>query len=294
MQSQDSVSWFLNQAGRVPLLTHEEELLLGRSVQEWLALEIEGSPTPEQKRIIRRGQKAKDRMFNANLRLVVSIAKRYTRAVTKLELADLIQEGCIGLNRAIEKFDPARGYKFSTYSYWWIRQGITRAINQLERTIRLPINATEQINKLRAWLPKFKAENGRPPTPEECMELMGLKDKAALRNYLEHMEGVRSLDVIANMGEGSAIIDLLCNDDDTPMEVLEVTDGVEHVRNWLEVLTDKQRNVIEMRYGLTGKDPQVQVKVSEALGVSRQYIQQQEKAALTKMRLHACVGGRAA
>ena len=119
----------------MPLLTHEEELLLGRSVQQWLALEIEGSPTPEQKRIIRRGQKAKERMFNANLRLVVSIAKRYTRAVTKLELADLIQEGCIGLNRAIEKFDPARGYKFSTYSYWWIRQGITRAINQLERTI---------------------------------------------------------------------------------------------------------------------------------------------------------------
>ena len=294
MHAQDSVSWFLEQAGRVPLLTHEEEVLLGRAVQKWMTLQIEGSPTPEQRRIIRRGQKAKDRMFNANLRLVASVAKKYIRTVTTLEYADLIQEGCIGLNRAIEKFDPARGYKFSTYSYWWIRQGVTRCINQSERTIRLPINAVEQMNKLRAWLPAFKAEHHRPPTAEECMEVMGLKDKMVLRNYLEHMSGCGSLDAIANNGDGSALVDLISNDDSLPMELLEISDGLKHLRNWMDTLTDKQRNVIEMRYGLTGKDPMVQTKVSEALGVSRQYIQQQEKIALTKMRRHAYLGRAAA
>lgn len=290
MAAQDSVSWFLNQAGRVPLLTVEEELHLGRAVQEWMALEVEGSPTPEQRRIIRTGEKAKRRMFNANLRLVVNVAKRYTRAVSKLELSDLIQEGCIGLNRAIEKFDPTRGYKFSTYSYWWIRQGVTRAINQTERTIRLPINASEQINKLRAWMPEFRGEHGRQPTMDECMAYVGVKDKSVFRMYMEHMNGCSSLDSVANNGDGSRVIDLIPGSFDGPMEVLEVTDGVQHIEAWLDTLTDRQRTMIEMRYGLAGKDPMVQTEVSKVLGVSRQYIQQQEKVAINKMRLHAHMG----
>ena len=165
----DLVRSYLRDIGRVPLLTHEQEITLGRQVQELVALEVleqelasrEGveKPSPavlakeagltqvQLKKRLRSGQRAKERMVAANLRLVVSVAKKYTKR--NMELLDLIQEGTIGLVRGVEKFDPTRGYKFSTYAYWWIRQGITRAIAEKSRTIRLPIHITETLNKLK-------------------------------------------------------------------------------------------------------------------------------------------------
>ncbi|MEE2696282.1 MAG: sigma-70 family RNA polymerase sigma factor, partial [Cyanobacteriota bacterium] len=164
----DLVRSYLRDIGRVPLLTHEQEITLGRQVQDLMDLEAlqneiesrDGSkPSPDQlakasgltsvqlKRKLQHGRRAKERMVAANLRLVVSVAKKYTKR--NMELLDLIQEGTIGLVRGVEKFDPTRGYKFSTYAYWWIRQGITRAIAEKSRTIRLPIHITEMLNKLK-------------------------------------------------------------------------------------------------------------------------------------------------
>ena len=154
--SGDSVRSYLRDIGRIPLLEHDEEILLGRQVQRLMeiqAVEEEDKATAlgitekELRKQIRAGERAKDKMVTANLRLVVSVAKKYTKR--NMELLDIIQEGTIGLVRGVEKFDPGRGYKFSTYAYWWIRQGTTRAIAEKSRTIRLPIHVTENLNKLK-------------------------------------------------------------------------------------------------------------------------------------------------
>ena len=179
----DLVRSYLRDIGRVPLLTHEQEITLGRQVQELMQvekLELEiidltgEKPSVEEladklnlnpvqiKKRLRAGQRAKERMVAANLRLVVSVAKKYTKR--NMELLDLIQEGTIGLVRGVEKFDPARGYKFSTYAYWWIRQGITRAIAEKSRAIRLPIHITEMLNKLKKGQRELSQEMSRTPT----------------------------------------------------------------------------------------------------------------------------------
>ena len=182
----DLVRSYLRDIGRVPLLTHEQEITLGRQVQELMDLEsleselqskagekpsldqlakASGLSSMQLKRKLQHGRRAKERMVAANLRLVVSVAKKYTKR--NMELLDLIQEGTIGLVRGVEKFDPARGYKFSTYAYWWIRQGITRAIAEKSRTIRLPIHITEMLNKLKKGQRELSQELGRTPTVTE-------------------------------------------------------------------------------------------------------------------------------
>ncbi|MGA0365082.1 MAG: sigma-70 family RNA polymerase sigma factor, partial [Vulcanococcus sp.] len=193
----DLVRSYLRDIGRVPLLTHEQEITLGRQVQELVALEEleqelasrEGveKPSPavlakeagltqvQLKKRLRSGQRAKERMVAANLRLVVSVAKKYTKR--NMELLDLIQEGTIGLVRGVEKFDPTRGYKFSTYAYWWIRQGITRAIAEKSRTIRLPIHITETLNKLKKGQRELSQELGRTPTVTELAEFVELPEE---------------------------------------------------------------------------------------------------------------------
>merc|ERR1711991_505793 len=174
----DLVRSYLRDIGRVPLLTHEQEITLGRQVQELMDLEsleseleskagekpsrdqlakASGLSSMQLKRKLQHGRRAKERMVATNLRLVVSVAKKYTKR--NMELLDLIQEGTIGLVRGVEKFDPARGYKFSTYAYWWIRQGITRAIAEKSRAIRLPIHITEMLNKLKKRSKRTQSRN---------------------------------------------------------------------------------------------------------------------------------------
>ena len=175
----DSVRSYLRDIGRIPLLEHEEEILLGRQVQRLMeiqAVEADdkakalGITQKELRRDIRLGERAKEKMVTANLRLVVSVAKRYTKR--NMELLDIIQEGTIGLVRGVEKFDPGRGYKFSTYAYWWIRQGITRAIAEKSRTIRLPIHVTENLNKLKKAQRELSAMNGCTPTIVDIAEYL--------------------------------------------------------------------------------------------------------------------------
>ncbi len=191
--SGDSVRAYLRDIGRVPLLEHDEEILLGRKVQRLMEIEGKRKALEEQnkrkidntelaahfdydqkaiRREIREGTKAKDKMVTANLRLVVSVAKKYTKR--NMELLDIIQEGTIGLVRGVEKFDPGRGYKFSTYAYWWIRQGITRAIAEKSRAIRLPIHITENLNRLKKAQRVLSQINGYMPSVKQLSDELHL------------------------------------------------------------------------------------------------------------------------
>ena len=177
-----SLSAFLGEIGRHQLLTPEQELTLGRKVQAMAALNErctmaggEGDAcvyNDEEKRTIKRGEKAKNQMITANLRLVVNLAKRYQGK--GLDLLDLIQEGTLGLTRAVEKYDPTRGHRFSTYAYWWIRQGLNRALSTQSRTIRIPVNVNEKLTKLRAAKARLMQSNGLAPSAEQLAESMKL------------------------------------------------------------------------------------------------------------------------
>ena len=176
--SADSIGWYLSNIGRVPLLTPAEEIELAHHVQAMKRLQElpKEQLTPRQNHQIRMGTRARDRMMAANLRLVVSVAKKYQNQ--GLELLDLVQEGAIGLERAVDKFDPAMGYKFSTYAYWWIRQGMTRAIDNSARTIRLPIHVSEKLSKMRRITRELSHRFGRQPNRLELAHAMSSKSSS--------------------------------------------------------------------------------------------------------------------
>jgi RNA polymerase primary sigma factor len=286
----DSIQDFLNAAGKIPLLTHDEEIILGRRVRAMQSLLDDNPSGPydhSAKRILRVGKRAKDRMITGNLRLVVNVAKRYLHIARHLELSDLVQEGMFGLVRGVEKFDPERGYKFSTYAYWWIRQGIARAISQQDRTIRLPVNAIDCLNKLRLWMPQFFRDHGRMPSPEECAEHVGISPPV-MRHYLQHLVGTISLDQQCRNGDdASNILDMVASSDTSPMEALEISDGIQAVGSWLGDLSEHQAAVMSCRFGLDGNGPRTQKSTSLELGVSRQAVQQAEQRSLRKMQLRA-------
>lgn len=285
----DSVQDFLNQAGRIPLLTHDEEILLGRRVQamqQLLQEQPDGPFTSEQQRTLRLGKRAKERMITANLRLVVSIAKRYIRVVRHLDLADLIQEGMIGLIRGVEKFDPERGYKFSTFGYWWIRQGINRAISQQDRLIRLPINGIDCIRKLRTWAPMFMRENGRLPSAEECALHCGTSVHT-MRHYLNHIDATVSLDLRCTDDGDLTLKDLVAGLEDAPLDVIETQDGIEHLCEWVGHLSDRQQEVLALRFGTDGQAPMTLTEIGRRLEFTREAARQHESKALNKLRLMA-------
>ena len=236
----DLVRSYLRDIGRVPLLTHEQEITLGRQVQELMQverLELEildltgEKPSlevisqkldltiPQVKKRLRAGQRAKERMVAANLRLVVSVAKKYTKR--NMELLDLIQEGTIGLVRGVEKFDPARGYKFSTYAYWWIRQGITRAIAEKSRAIRLPIHITEMLNKLKKGQRELSQEMSRTPTISELAKYVELPEEDVKDLMCKAGQPV-SLETKVGDGEDTVLLDLLAGGEDLPDEQIEM------------------------------------------------------------------------
>ena len=205
--SADMVRTYLHEIGRVPLLTHEQEIVYGKQVQKMMTLLAEkeelGLSLKEWakhaqmseiklNRIVKEGQRAKRKMIEANLRLVVAIAKKYQKR--NMEFLDLIQEGSLGLERGVEKFDPTRGYKFSTYAYWWIRQAITRAIAQQARTIRLPIHITEKLNKIKKTQRELAQKLGRSAEVSEIAQELDLKSEQ-IREYLSIARQPISLDV---------------------------------------------------------------------------------------------------
>ena len=291
----DLVRSYLRDIGRVPLLTHEQEITLGRQVQELMDLETlemeleskEGSkPNRDQlakasglssvqlKRKLQQGHRAKERMVAANLRLVVSVAKKYTKR--NMELLDLIQEGTIGLVRGVEKFDPTRGYKFSTYAYWWIRQGITRAIAEKSRTIRLPIHITEMLNKLKKGQRELSQELGRTPTVTELAEFVELPEDD-VKDLMCRARQPVSLEMKVGDGDDTELLELISGDGDLPSDQVEEDCLKGDLRSLLGQLPHLQEQVLRMRYGMDGEDPMSLTGIGRILGMSRDRVRNLER-----------------
>ena len=308
-QTGDLLRSYLRDIGRVPLLTHEQEITLGRQVQELVALEeLEAEltlrsggekPSPEQlaveaglmvpllKRRMQVGRRAKERMVAANLRLVVSVAKKYTKR--NMELLDLIQEGTIGLVRGVEKFDPTRGYKFSTYAYWWIRQGITRAIAEKSRTIRLPIHITETLNKLKKGQRELSQELGRTPTLGELAEAVELPEEEVKELLCRARQPV-SLETKVGDGEDTELLDLLASEGGEPGDLVDGECLRGDMRALLEQLPELQGRVLKMRYGIDVDEPMSLTGIGRILGMSRDRVRNLERDGLAGLRrLSECV-----
>ena len=304
----DLVRSYLRDIGRVPLLSHEQEITLGRQVQELvgleeLELELEvrlgnkpsqaelaqaaGLSAPLLKKRLQAGRRAKERMVAANLRLVVSVAKKYTRR--NMELLDLIQEGTIGLVRGVEKFDPTRGYKFSTYAYWWIRQGITRAIAEKSRTIRLPIHITETLNKLKKGQRELSQLLGRTPTVTELAEAVELPEEE-VKDLLCRARQPVSLETKVGDGDDTELLDLLAGDAELPEERVDGECLKGDLRALLEQLPELQGRVLKMRYGIEVGEPQESSEpmslsaIAKQLGMSRDKTRNLERKALEGVR----------
>jgi len=301
----DLVRSYLRDIGRVPLLSHEQEITLGRQVQELMALEelesglkerYGATPSHEQlaaeagltpallRRRLQAGRRAKERMVAANLRLVVSVAKKYTKR--NMELLDLIQEGTIGLVRGVEKFDPTRGYKFSTYAYWWIRQGITRAIAEKSRTIRLPIHITETLNKLKKGQRELSQELGRTPTITELALAVELPEEE-VKDLLCRARHPVSLETKVGDGEDTELLDLLAGEGAGPDEMVDGECLKGDLRSLLDQLPELQGRVLKMRYGIEGEEPMSLTSIARTLGMSRDKTRNLERRALEGIRSHS-------
>ncbi|NDG75009.1 MAG: RNA polymerase sigma factor, RpoD/SigA family [Synechococcaceae bacterium WB8_1B_136] len=282
----DPISWYLSTIGRVPLLTAAEEIELGNQVQTMMRLveEEKGDDyTDKEKRLIRLGRRSKERMMKANLRLVVSVAKKYQGK--GLELLDLIQEGSLGLERAVEKFDPTRGYKFSTYAFWWIRQSMTRAIACQSRTIRLPVHLSERLTAIRKVSLDLAHKLGAMPSRREIAEEMGMPIEE-LDSLLRQALTTSSLDAPVNGEEGRSFLGDLIADNSHAEPLDQVERGIhqEQLGRWLTHLNDQERQVLEMRFGLEGEERHTLAEIGRMLDVSRERVRQVELKALRKLR----------
>jgi RNA polymerase primary sigma factor len=287
----DPVRMYLKEIGKVPLLTAEEEVDLAKRIEAGLfAAEKLSAVTRgvadrlrrELEAIERDGQVAKRKLVEANLRLVVSIAKRYVgRGMLFL---DLIQEGNLGLIRAVEKFDYTKGYKFSTYATWWIRQAITRAIADQARTIRIPVHMVETINKLIRIQRQLLQDLGREPAPEEIAKEMDLTPEK-VREILKVSQEPVSLETPIGTEEDSHLGDFIEDSDAVvPVEAASFILLQEQLDSVLHSLSDREKKVIQLRFGLTDGHPRTLEEVGREFGVTRERIRQIESKTLSKLR----------
>jgi RNA polymerase nonessential primary-like sigma factor len=299
----DALSQHLRAIGRIPLLTSAEEITLGKAVQALRSLEevaeeltlrsggvapsletwaAEAGLTPQQLRRRRRlGQRSRDRMVAANLRLVVTIARKY--ASRQLELDDLIQEGNLGLIKAVERFDPTRGYKFSTYAYWWIREGITRAIADQSRTIRLPVHVGESLSKLRKAQQALWQRLGRTPTVEELAAESGLKPLDIQETLFRAQQPV-SLDAGQSSEGDSTLMERIRCAGVAPDERLTGHLLSHDLARLLEDLPRQEAELLRLRYGINQEAPMTLSAVARCMGVTRDTARGIERRAVAAVR----------
>jgi RNA polymerase primary sigma factor len=262
----DSVRLYLREIGKIPLLSAEEELALAQ-------------------RVVAGEKDAKDKMAEANMRLVVSIAKRYVGR--GLDLLDLIQEGNTGLLRAVEKFDPDKGFKFSTYATWWIRQAITRAIADQARTIRIPVHMVETINKLLRTQRRLTQELNREPTNEEIAKEMEI-DVDKVEHIMKIKQDISSLDASIRDDEEDSVLADFIEDEDTVSPEESATGQLlkEQVKDMLGALTEREQKILKLRFGLEDGKSHTLEEVGQEFSVTRERIRQIEAKALAKLRKH--------
>ena len=262
----DSVRLYLREIGKIPLLNAEEELALAH-------------------RVVAGEKEAKDQMAEANLRLVVSIAKRYVGR--GLDLLDLIEEGNTGLLRAVEKFDPDKGFKFSTYATWWIRQAITRAIADQARTIRIPVHMVETINKLLRTQRRLTQDLNREPTNAEIAKEMEI-DEAKVEHIMKIKQDISSLDASIRDDEEESVLADFIEDEDTITPEQSAAGQLlkEQVKDMLGALTEREQKILKLRFGLEDGKQHTLEEVGQEFSVTRERIRQIEAKALAKLRKH--------
>jgi RNA polymerase primary sigma factor len=292
--SADSVRAYLKQIGKVALLNAEEEVDLAKRIEAGLyasermrQLEVAGEKLPLQQRrdlgwIIRDGERAKNHLLEANLRLVVSLAKRYTGR--GMAFLDLIQEGNLGLIRAVEKFDYTKGYKFSTYATWWIRQAITRAMADQARTIRIPVHMVEVINKLGRIQRELLQDLGREPTPEELAKEMDITPDKVLEIQQYAREPISLDQTIGDEGDSQLGDFIEDSEAVVAVDAVSFTLLQDQLQSVLHTLSEREAGVVKLRFGLTDGQPRTLDEIGQVYGVTRERIRQIESKTMSKLR----------
>jgi RNA polymerase sigma factor (sigma-70 family) len=293
------IGGYFDSIGKIPLLSPDEEISLARSVQAMMLMVEQGKTremaSEKEKIEWRKGERAKKKMIAANLRLVVSIAKKYSGALMQgsgnsgLDFSDLIQEGNLGLTRAVEKFDPERGYKFSTYAYWWIKQAITRSIVEKQRAVRLPVHAEEALSKARSATPRLRESLGREPRICEIANEIKISQEN-LELYLAASLKPMSMDYRYGEKDGVDMHEAIPskeNEDD-----FGLLSSTVDIKSLLLTLPDEPRMAVDMKYGITTGSPCTLVEISKVLNVSRERARQRVQQGLNMLKLRLSHGTR--
>jgi len=280
-----SVDWIIEHSHRYPLLTPAQEIVLARQVQAWMAIKDIENPTRQQQGIINKGRRARDRFFLSNIRLAVNVAGKYKRYGGTLTLEDLIQEGLVGMNSGILKFDPGLGYKFSTYSYWWIRQGIMRAITRNSRIIRLPMQANDLLRRAMDYMQDQLRQQGKLPALQEVANYCGIQEQTLL-GYLNHSAGVVSLDEkIPGDERHSNFMDVAADPNSLEPAPDDLSEFSGALHEAIDGLSPENQHIIRRRYFYSSRHPTPYGEIGDDLKISRQATQQMHNRAMKSLRL---------